>query len=161
MAGSGPLPRRHKRTHKHTHTPPLRSEWLFWSWAVFSKPHTRGREENNLGWDLALCGSKHKSLGTMNNKSIQKNKGVSLFLEGAGGSAVSKKKEKKKAHTSRPRGCPATRRAAVAETYMRRIKQTQWWLKPTGMWIPSDCRSSDGIRGFFFFPQSGISLKSL
>lgn len=38
----------------------------------FSKPHTRGSEEDRLGRDLALYASKQKSLGTMNNKSIQK-----------------------------------------------------------------------------------------
>lgn len=40
----------------------------------FSKPHTRGSEEDRLGRDLALYASKQKSLGTMNNKSIQKKK---------------------------------------------------------------------------------------
>lgn len=46
---------------------------------MFSKPHTRGREEDRLGRDLALCESKQKSLGTMNNKSIQKKKKESHF----------------------------------------------------------------------------------
>lgn len=41
---------------------------------VFSKPHTRGGEEEGPGRDLALYESKQKSASTRNNKSIQKKK---------------------------------------------------------------------------------------
>lgn len=63
-------------------SPPRHSNYLRQlsssSRALLSKPHTRGREEDRLGRDLALCESKQKSLGTMNNKSIQKKKSLSL-----------------------------------------------------------------------------------
>lgn len=65
---------------------------------LFSKPHARGREEHRLGQDLALCESKQKSLGTMNNKSIErkKKKKKSLSFGGRGerrrGTAVTRKR---------------------------------------------------------------------
>lgn len=48
---------------------------------AFSKPHTPGREHDRLGRDLALCATKQKSLGTINNKSIQKKRSFSPLRE--------------------------------------------------------------------------------
>ena len=48
-----------------------------------SKPLNEwGKENERLGRALVLCVSKHKSLGTMNNKSIEENKKETLFLWG-------------------------------------------------------------------------------
>lgn len=133
------------------------------SWAVFPKPHTRGREENRLGRDLALCESKQKSLGTMNNKSIQKKKRVSLWgrAERRRGTAVSKR-----GLALMHCGCWATQRAAPAKVYMQNksntmtTKQSQFPLQECG--CCSDCRTNDGIRGVdFFFFLSEISLMTV
>lgn len=107
----------HTKTHTHTHcaglsglqrrsavmsprpTAPTICEPSSSSRAAFSKPHTRAGEEDRLGRDLALCASKQKSVGTMNNKSIQKKKSLSLVLSlfdgelGAGGEQLLAKKE--------------------------------------------------------------------
>lgn len=129
---------------------------------MFSKPHTRGREEDRLGRDLALCESKQKSLGTMNNKSIQKKKKrVSLWgrAECRRGTAVSKR-----GLALMHCGCRATQQGAPAKIYMQNksntmtAKQNQFPRQECG--CCSDCKTNDGISFFLSF-LSEISLTTL
>lgn len=105
---------------------------------MFSKPHMSGREEDRLGRDLALCESKQKSLGTMNNKSIQKKKSLSFEENSnAGGEQLLAKRGLALMHC----GCWATQQAAPAKVYMQSeadtvtTKQNEFPQQGCGCWV--------------------------
>lgn len=125
---------------------------------MFSKPHTRGREEDRLGRDLALCESKQKSLGTMNNKSIQKKK-ESLFEGGETSAGGEQLLAKSRACTSALWLPGNTRGSASQDLYVVRGTMT---TKPNEF-PRQECGCSvtvEPVMGSDLF-WSGISLRSL
>lgn len=123
---------------------------------MFSKPHTRG---DRLGRDLALCESKQKSLGTMNNKSIQKKKSLSLKGGGEPSADGEQLLAKSRACTSALWLPGNTRGSASQDLY---VEQGTMTTKPNEF-PRQECGCSvtvEPVMGSDLF-WSGISLRSL